>query len=125
MLGFVSTHAVILLSLTVLCSARSALRGMFPDKYPPMLQNGVNPGNPLFLTPYVEKGQFDTGKGKFNVQFICGRKGGMNFLSTVGIELEPLIGWNKNPSLYWAIIVMDILVFSLHFNNSFSKHFFV
>lgn len=47
---------------------------MFPDKYPPMLQNGVNPGNPLFLTPYVEKGQFDMGKGKFNVQFICGRK---------------------------------------------------
>eukprot|EP00105_Crassostrea_gigas_P027928 XP_011449426.1 PREDICTED: probable serine carboxypeptidase CPVL isoform X1 [Crassostrea gigas] len=59
MLGFVSTNGIILLSMAVLCSARSALRGMFPDKYPPMLQNGVDPGKPLFLTPLVEKGQFD------------------------------------------------------------------
>lgn len=63
MLGFVSTYGVFLLSMAVLCSARSALRGMFPDKYPPMLQNGVDPGKPLFLTPLVEKGQFDMGKG--------------------------------------------------------------
>lgn len=63
MLGFVSTNGIILLSMAVLCSARSALRGMFPDKYPPMLQNGVDPGKPLFLTPLVEKGQFDMGKG--------------------------------------------------------------
>ncbi|XP_052806864.1 probable serine carboxypeptidase CPVL isoform X2 [Mya arenaria] len=39
--------------------AKGALRGMFPDKHPPMLQNGVDPGQPVFLTPYVEKGQFD------------------------------------------------------------------
>ena len=38
-----------------------ALRRMFPDRYPPMLRNGVDPGQPVFLTPYIEKGQFDTG----------------------------------------------------------------
>ncbi|XP_048749568.2 probable serine carboxypeptidase CPVL isoform X2 [Ostrea edulis] len=55
---------VLSLTVFVLCgvqvlSARGGLRGMFPDKYPPMLLNGIDPGKPLFLTPYVEKGQFD------------------------------------------------------------------
>ncbi|XP_062574223.1 probable serine carboxypeptidase CPVL isoform X2 [Saccostrea cucullata] len=50
---------VFLLCLTQQILARSGLRGMFPDKYPPMLQNGIDPGSPLFLTPYVDKGQFD------------------------------------------------------------------
>lgn len=40
------------------CFGKSALRGMFPDKYPPMKQNGVDPGQPVFLSPYIEKGQF-------------------------------------------------------------------
>ncbi|XP_061190859.1 probable serine carboxypeptidase CPVL isoform X2 [Saccostrea echinata] len=48
-----------ILCLTPLITARSGFRGMFPDKYPPMLHNGIDPGSPLFLTPYVEKGQFD------------------------------------------------------------------
>jgi hypothetical protein len=43
---------------------------MFPDKYPPMLQNDVDPGEPLFLTPYVEKGQFDMGKSKYDNQIL-------------------------------------------------------
>jgi hypothetical protein len=56
----------LILSVAVLCGikmthARGVLRGMFPDKYPSMLQNGINPGKPLFLTPYIEKGQFDMG----------------------------------------------------------------
>lgn len=41
------------------CAGKSALRGMFPDKYPPMKQNGPDPGQPVFLTPYIEKGQFE------------------------------------------------------------------
>ncbi|XP_053373156.1 probable serine carboxypeptidase CPVL isoform X2 [Mercenaria mercenaria] len=47
--------------LTIACHegfGKSALRGMFPDKYPPMKQNGVDPGQPVFLTPYIEQGQF-------------------------------------------------------------------
>jgi hypothetical protein len=43
------------------CFGKSALRGMFPDKYPPMKQNGVDPGQPVFLSPYIEKGQFQEG----------------------------------------------------------------
>lgn len=66
---------VLSLTVFVLCgvqvlSARGGLRGMFPDKYPPMLLNGIDPGKPLFLTPYVEKGQFDMGK----CCIACGRK---------------------------------------------------
>ncbi|XP_062619801.1 probable serine carboxypeptidase CPVL isoform X2 [Saccostrea cucullata] len=53
------TLPVFFLCLTQQILARSGLRGVFPDKYPPMLQNGIDPGSPLFLTPYVEKGQFD------------------------------------------------------------------
>lgn len=44
------------------CCGKSALRGMFPDKYPPMKQNGVDPGQPIFLTPYIQKGQYAQGK---------------------------------------------------------------
>ena len=63
MFSSIISHSFLLLGLACLASARrSALRGMFPEKYPPMLQNGVDPGNPLYLTPYVEKGQFDMGK---------------------------------------------------------------
>ncbi|KAL8558529.1 hypothetical protein ACOMHN_038853 [Nucella lapillus] len=40
-----------------LASCRNVFRGMFPESYPPMLQNGVDPGQPLFLTPYLRKGQ--------------------------------------------------------------------
>ncbi|OWF49860.1 probable serine carboxypeptidase CPVL [Mizuhopecten yessoensis] len=45
---------VILLVSVVSQSHQSALRGMFPKKYPPMKRNGVDPGEPLFLTPYLE-----------------------------------------------------------------------
>jgi len=48
--------------LVGLASARGGLRGLFPQKYPTMLNNGVDPGEPLFLTPYIQKGQFDQGK---------------------------------------------------------------
>lgn len=50
---------------------KSALRGMFPDKYPPMMQNGVDPGEPVFLTPYIEKGQFQEGKKAEEVKVCC------------------------------------------------------
>ena len=65
-----STVLYTLCVLAVACHGslgRSALRGMFPDKYPPMKQNGVDPGQPVFLTPYIEKGQFQ--EGTYCVQF--------------------------------------------------------
>lgn len=96
MLGFVSTNGIFLLSMAVLCSARSALRGMFPDKYPPMLQNGVDPGKPLFLTPLVEKGQFDMGKGDL---ISVKERRQMNIFPMMGIKLE-FVDWNKNPTHY-------------------------
>lgn len=89
MLGFVSTHAFILLSMAVLCSTRSALRGMFPDKYPPMLQNGVDPGKPLFLTPFVEKGQFDMGKGDLMYDLSVVGKEEWTFCLQWGLNLSP------------------------------------
>jgi hypothetical protein len=52
----------VLFGVQMTYARRGGFRGMFPDKYPPMLQNGVDPGEPLFLTPYAEKGQFDMGK---------------------------------------------------------------
>lgn len=100
MLGFVSTNGVFLLSMAVLCSARSALRGMFPDKYPPMLQNGVDPGKPLFLTPLVEKGQFDMGKGNLIFELsVVKETRQMNTFPMMGIKLE-FLDWNKNPTPY-------------------------
>lgn len=33
---------------------------MFPKSYPPMDRNGVDPGEPLFLTPYLERGDANT-----------------------------------------------------------------
>ncbi|XP_071108886.1 probable serine carboxypeptidase CPVL isoform X2 [Haliotis cracherodii] len=41
---------------------RGAFRKMFPEKYPEMLQNGVDPGQPLFLTPYLESGDIQKAK---------------------------------------------------------------
>lgn len=38
-------------------SSKTAFRAMFPDRYPPMLQNGVDPGQPLFLTPFLKNGE--------------------------------------------------------------------
>lgn len=100
MLGFVSTYGVFLLSMAVLCSARSALRGMFPDKYPPMLQNGVDPGKPLFLTPLVEKGQFDMGKRNLIFELsVVKEMRQMNTFPIMGIKLE-FLDWNKNPTPY-------------------------
>lgn len=43
-------------------SSRNAFRAMFPESYPPMLDNGVDPGQPLFLTPYLESGHPELGK---------------------------------------------------------------
>ncbi|XP_076472382.1 putative serine carboxypeptidase CPVL [Babylonia areolata] len=40
-----------------LASGRGVFRKMFPKSYPPMLQNGVDPGQPLFLTPYLQQGK--------------------------------------------------------------------
>jgi len=41
---------------------RGVFRGMFPKSYPPMLKNGVDPGQPLFLSPYLKKGDVNQGK---------------------------------------------------------------
>ena len=35
---------------------------MFPEKMPAMLQNGDDPGAPLFLTPYIDAGNIEKGK---------------------------------------------------------------
>lgn len=51
-----------LLLLADLCLGKGALRGMFPDKHPPMRANGVDPGEPVFLSPLIAKGQYDQGK---------------------------------------------------------------
>lgn len=48
------------LSLLHVTESRNAFRAMFPESYPPMIKNGVDPGEPVYLTPYIEKGQFDT-----------------------------------------------------------------
>ncbi|XP_060078674.1 probable serine carboxypeptidase CPVL [Ylistrum balloti] len=48
---------VILLVSLVSVSYQSGLRGMFPKSYPPMKRNGVDPGQPLFLSPYLERGE--------------------------------------------------------------------
>ncbi|XP_050388514.2 probable serine carboxypeptidase CPVL isoform X2 [Patella vulgata] len=52
---------VILVTLATIHSGESAraLRRMFPSKIAPMWQNGVDPGEPAFLTPYLEKGEID------------------------------------------------------------------
>ena len=47
--------------------SRNAFRQMFPVKYPEMIQNGVDPGEPLFLTPYIESGNIK--KGSYLVLF--------------------------------------------------------
>lgn len=60
--------AFCLLASLLQVNCKSALRGMFPDKYPPMKQkNGVDPGQPVFLTPYIEKGQFEQAKAASKV----------------------------------------------------------
>lgn len=46
-------------------NCQRALRAMFPKVPPFMLQNGIDPGSPLFLTPYLEKGQADEGNKQF------------------------------------------------------------
>ncbi|XP_064617253.1 probable serine carboxypeptidase CPVL isoform X2 [Liolophura sinensis] len=57
-MGLYSTIALCL-CLGMITEGRNAFRAMFPEKFPPMLKNGVDPGKPLFLTPYLEKGQID------------------------------------------------------------------
>ena len=58
-----TTLSLILLgSVLGLAIAGSGLRGFIPDKYPAMKNTGVDPGKPLFLTPYIEKKQFELGK---------------------------------------------------------------
>jgi hypothetical protein len=50
------------LSLFLACAhGKGALRGMFPDPLP-MKKTGVDPGEPLFLSPYLKKGQPEVGK---------------------------------------------------------------
>ena len=49
-------------SLLYAATGKSALRAFMPDNIPPMKKTGVDPGSPLFLTPYIEKKQFDLGK---------------------------------------------------------------
>ncbi|XP_052246934.1 probable serine carboxypeptidase CPVL isoform X2 [Dreissena polymorpha] len=51
--------SILWLGLVVCSEGKGALRGMFPDKYPPMKHTDVDPGQPVFLSPYIEKGQFD------------------------------------------------------------------
>ena len=45
----------------VYVEGKSALRGMFPQPYPMKRKEGFDPGQPVFLTPFVEKGMFDEG----------------------------------------------------------------
>ena len=54
----------LLSSVLGLAVAGSGLRGFIPDKYPAMKNTGVDPGKPLFLTPYIEKKQFELGNTK-------------------------------------------------------------
>ena len=58
------TTAVILVCFVLLVpvSSRNAFRAVFPETYPAMVQNGVDPGQPLFLTPYLQKGQPQVGQ---------------------------------------------------------------
>ncbi|KAK7099541.1 probable serine carboxypeptidase CPVL [Littorina saxatilis] len=53
----------VLLLLEVLCAFAASpvtptnpFRAVYPQHYPPMAHNGVDPGQPLFLTPYLQKG---------------------------------------------------------------------
>ncbi len=39
---------------------RGPLRSQFPEPLP-MRQNGIDPGEPLFLTPYIERGDIAAG----------------------------------------------------------------
>ena len=52
---------VLLISVSYV-SSRGPLKTMFPKEYPPMIKNGVDPGNPVYLTPLIEQGKFDEGK---------------------------------------------------------------
>ncbi|XP_033761785.1 probable serine carboxypeptidase CPVL [Pecten maximus] len=54
-----SSMVILLISL-VSKSHQSGLRGMFPQRYPHMERNAVDPGEPLFLTPYLERGETNT-----------------------------------------------------------------
>ena len=47
---------------------RGPLRQQFAQSVPPMIQNGVDPGEPLFLTPFIESGELET--GKFDIVFL-------------------------------------------------------
>lgn len=40
-------------------TGRTPLATCFPENVPQMLNNGKDPGEPLFLTPYIEKGQIE------------------------------------------------------------------
>lgn len=65
-----------ILVLLVLCASLSLgkgfLRQQFPHKMVPMVKNGVDPGKPLFLSPYIEKGDIQTGRRLSLVQELKG-----------------------------------------------------
>ena len=65
----ITVYILLLSSLLGLAVAGSGLRGFIPDKYPAMKNTGVDPGKPLFLTPYIEKKQFALGNRQFNIAF--------------------------------------------------------
>ena len=55
-------NRLLILSLFVICvHSRGFLRTMFPKEYPEMWKNGVDPGQPVYLTPLIEQGKFDEG----------------------------------------------------------------
>ncbi|KAL4222442.1 hypothetical protein ACF0H5_018481 [Mactra antiquata] len=65
-------YLLLLVAIATECQCKGALRGMFPDKIPPMKQNGVDPGQPVFLTPYIEKGQIAQARAASKVGPIAG-----------------------------------------------------
>ncbi|XP_077978148.1 putative serine carboxypeptidase CPVL [Glandiceps talaboti] len=55
-----STQLVLLIvTYLTLVHTRSPLRAVFPQNFPQHVTNGVDPGKPLFLTPYLESGQIE------------------------------------------------------------------
>ena len=48
--------------LAASATAVNPFRAAYPVHYPAMVQNGVDPGQPLFLTPYLDKGEIQKGQ---------------------------------------------------------------
>jgi len=61
-----SNHSYLLhiavINWIMLLFCRGPFRKQFRQESLPMLKTGVDPGKPLFLTPYIESGQIDQGE---------------------------------------------------------------